>query len=202
MAVKSRKSKKTPKSYDELVAQARREYDVAMDLEVHRVARAAKARVERTKGRALRKLLAKGVECEKETQISEYLPRYDVDSNGVWESRMPHTGCGRHVPKSDCAVVSVVDYGVAQISSDCGYGDCDEFAVVKTRKWYWVCPRCKTMHKFRFEELESGPSWTRNMSSEDERARGLAFTPQGWRPLVRMESSSLEKFERKNGKVV
>ena len=154
-------------------------------------------KIESKYGRKLEKMLDDCMLCEK-SDCHEYLDRYDAKKNAVVESRnsrgipVEHTGCGKYYRKTDGAVVEVEDYGQRTVSIDCGYGDCDEIAFCKTLTYYWVCPKCKTMHYISSRVVEQGPVFTRNGSDEEFNA-ARAFVPLKWVPKVRILSAAQAK---------
>lgn len=159
--------------------------------------KSALEKIEKEYGKKLKKLKKSCVLCRKD-DFFEYLDRYDEKSNTIVKSvdkrgiPKKHTGCGMYSLKSDVIVVSVEDYENNQLSSDAGYGDYDEYAFQRVKRYYWVCPICKTMNYLKMEVLSTGPSYYRK-GSDEEFNNARAFVPLNFIPIVKVESRKLTR---------
>lgn len=67
---------------------------------------------------------------------------FDFKKNRVIYERNKITVCNDWVHKKYFAYVDIECFDNIQVSQDCGYGECDEFAIARVIKHYRVCRKC------------------------------------------------------------
>ena len=99
-------------------------------------------------------------------------------------------GCKKWSEKKDWLYISVENYEDRQVSTDCGWGDYDEFAIVHVKKYFRVCPNCGLMYRIGEEIFGESSRWCRCSDVVDiEKAK--AFIPIGFN-----QENGIVKFEK------
>jgi hypothetical protein len=106
----------------------------------------------------------------------------------VWDKNAH--GCNKWNEKKNWIYVSVESYKSRQVSTDCGWGDYDEYAMFHVKEYFRVCPNCGLMYKIAEDILGESSRWCR-CSDDADIQMVKAFIPVGFD-----NENGIVKFEK------